>query len=139
MSSASVKQPGATDLWQRKSGPLVVGMVHLLPLPGSPQFGGDMQAVHDAARRDALALAEGGVHAIIGTREGNGQAGGVSVHVSAAARPSFLVARFRGFAGARPSGCIRVPPPACGFASEVLRGPAFTCRGCPKLGVISRD
>lgn len=45
--------------------PLVIGMVHLLPLPGSPGYGGSMDAVIEAARRDARALAEGGVHAIM--------------------------------------------------------------------------
>jgi membrane complex biogenesis BtpA family protein len=38
----------------------LVGMVHLLPLPGSPRWAGDMQAVLDAARRDAEALLTGG-------------------------------------------------------------------------------
>ena len=38
----------------------LVGMVHLLPLPGSPRWGGDMTAVLDAARRDAEALVTGG-------------------------------------------------------------------------------
>ena len=40
-------------------------MVHLLPLPGSPRWAGDVQAVLDAVRRDAAALAEGGCDAII--------------------------------------------------------------------------
>ena len=35
-------------------------MVHLLPLPGSPQWAGNMDAVLDRARRDAEALATGG-------------------------------------------------------------------------------
>jgi len=38
----------------------LVGMVHLLPLPGSPRWAGDMQAILDAARRDAEALLVGG-------------------------------------------------------------------------------
>lgn len=45
--------------------PLVIGMVHLLPLPGSPGYGGSMEPILEAARRDALALAQGGVHAIM--------------------------------------------------------------------------
>ncbi|MDQ7052242.1 MAG: BtpA/SgcQ family protein [candidate division KSB1 bacterium] len=45
--------------------PPVIGMVHLLPLPGSPQFGGDLQAVHEAALQDAQALVEGGVSGLI--------------------------------------------------------------------------
>lgn len=38
----------------------LIGMVHLQPLPGSPRFGGDFNAIIDAALRDAEALAEGG-------------------------------------------------------------------------------
>ena len=43
----------------------VIGMVHLLALPGSPRYGGDLSAVADAARRDAQALVEGGVHGLM--------------------------------------------------------------------------
>ncbi len=42
-----------------------VGMVHLLPLPGSPGWGGDIAAINDAAERDAAALLEGGCDALI--------------------------------------------------------------------------
>lgn len=42
-----------------------VGMVHLLPLPGSPRWAGNLQAVLDAAARDAATLAEGGCDALI--------------------------------------------------------------------------
>ena len=43
----------------------IIGMVHLQPLPGSPRFAGDLDAVEAAALADARALAAGGVHAII--------------------------------------------------------------------------
>jgi predicted TIM-barrel enzyme len=43
----------------------LVGMVHLIPLPGSPGWGGSTNAVLDAALRDARALIEGGIDAII--------------------------------------------------------------------------
>lgn len=43
----------------------VVGMVHLLPLPGSPGYDGSMQAVLERARRDTRALIDGGVDGII--------------------------------------------------------------------------
>jgi len=43
----------------------LVGMVHLLPLPGSPNWGGDMVAVIDGARRDAERLLEGGCDALL--------------------------------------------------------------------------
>lgn len=43
----------------------LIGMVHLPPLPGSPRWGGDMDAVLARARRDAEALAEGGAGGIM--------------------------------------------------------------------------
>ncbi len=45
--------------------PLLVGMVHLLPLPGAPRWAGSMERVLDRARRDAEALAEGGADAVL--------------------------------------------------------------------------
>lgn len=42
-----------------------IGMVHVLPLPGSPAWGGSMQAVLDAAYSDAEALVAGGCDAIL--------------------------------------------------------------------------
>lgn len=43
----------------------IIGMVHLLPLPGAPRWSGVMEQVIDAAVRDAATLTEGGVDAII--------------------------------------------------------------------------
>jgi membrane complex biogenesis BtpA family protein len=43
----------------------VIGMVHLDSLPGSPGFDGDREAILDAARRDARALAAGGVDGVM--------------------------------------------------------------------------
>lgn len=43
----------------------VFGMVHLLPLPGAPLHGGSLQAVLDAALRDAVAIAAGGCDGVI--------------------------------------------------------------------------
>ena len=40
-------------------------MVHLPPLPGSHRWGGQMEAVYDAARRDAEILLEGGCDGLI--------------------------------------------------------------------------
>jgi uncharacterized protein len=51
------------DLLKRPG--VLVGMVHLAPLPGSPGFGGAMEAVHRAARRDAGILVEEGFDAIL--------------------------------------------------------------------------
>lgn len=49
----------------RDDRPILIGMVHLLPLPGSPRYGGTMQTVLDAALADAAALVEGGVDAVM--------------------------------------------------------------------------
>src|SRR5436190_15182647 len=43
----------------------VIGVIHLLPLPGSHRFGGDMEAVFERAEQEAAALSSGGVHGII--------------------------------------------------------------------------
>lgn len=43
----------------------IIGVVHLLPLPTSPRWGGSLQAVIDRAEREATALASGGADAII--------------------------------------------------------------------------
>ncbi|MEM8605364.1 MAG: BtpA/SgcQ family protein [Cyanobacteria bacterium P01_F01_bin.86] len=43
----------------------VIGVVHLLPLPTSPKWGGSLQRVIDRAEQEATALASGGVNAII--------------------------------------------------------------------------
>ena len=45
--------------------PRFLGVVHLLPLPGSPLYGGSMNSVLEAAKRDASALAAGGAGGII--------------------------------------------------------------------------
>jgi uncharacterized protein len=42
----------------------ILGVVHLQPLPGSPRWGGDLQAVIDFAVADARAYERGGAHAV---------------------------------------------------------------------------
>jgi uncharacterized protein len=54
---------GAADRRPPPTG--VVGMVHLLPLPGSPRWAGSIQTVLERARGDARALAEGGVDSVL--------------------------------------------------------------------------
>lgn len=43
----------------------IVGVVHLLPLPTSPRWGGSLKAVIDRAEQEATALSAGGVNGII--------------------------------------------------------------------------
>lgn len=43
----------------------IIGVVHLLPLPSSPRWGGSLKAVVDRAEQEATALAAGGVNAIL--------------------------------------------------------------------------
>jgi membrane complex biogenesis BtpA family protein len=48
-----------TDLFRREK--VLLGMVHLLPLPGSPRWGSSIRAVLEAAREDVKALEAGGM------------------------------------------------------------------------------
>jgi uncharacterized protein len=43
----------------------VIGVVHLLPLPGSHRYAGNMEAIFERAEQEAAALSSGGVHGII--------------------------------------------------------------------------
>lgn len=43
----------------------VLGVVHLRPLPGAPQFDGDLQGVINAASADARAILEGGADGLV--------------------------------------------------------------------------
>jgi uncharacterized protein len=54
------------DLYQLfKTRTPIIGVVHLLPLPTSPRWGGNLKAVIDRAEQEATALASGGVNGII--------------------------------------------------------------------------
>ncbi|MBT7501638.1 MAG: phosphorybosylanthranilate isomerase, partial [Gemmatimonadales bacterium] len=55
--------PGLSSVWP--SGHPLIGMVHLLPLPGSPRWGGSMHRVLDRAEADANALAKAGFDGVI--------------------------------------------------------------------------
>ena len=43
----------------------ILGMIHLPPLPGSPNYGGSMTAVIDHALQDAETLVSNGISAMI--------------------------------------------------------------------------
>ncbi|RCX20014.1 hypothetical protein DFR58_10283 [Anaerobacterium chartisolvens] len=53
----------------------VIGMVHCLPLPGTPGFCGDMKKITEQAVNDALVLEESGIDAIIIENMGDGPFG----------------------------------------------------------------
>ncbi|MDJ0734819.1 MAG: BtpA/SgcQ family protein [Nostocaceae cyanobacterium] len=54
------------DLYQLfKTRTPIIGVVHLLPLPTSPRWGGSLKAVIDRAEQEATALASGGVDGIV--------------------------------------------------------------------------
>ena len=50
---------------QARLRPPCIGMIHLSALPGAPTYGGDLDAVVDAAVRDLAALVNGGVRAVM--------------------------------------------------------------------------
>src|SRR5437764_8017935 len=56
-------EPVMQALFPRR--PAIVGMVHLLPLPGSPRWAGSLEEVLRRAVEDARALAEGGVDGVM--------------------------------------------------------------------------
>ena len=59
------------SLFGRESG-VVIGVVHLLPLPGAPEHdGGPATQVYDRAVQDALAYAQGGVDGLIVENHGD--------------------------------------------------------------------
>ena len=49
----------------RTQAKIVIGMLHLPALPGSPLFGGSMDRILEGLLRDAKVLAEGGVHGLM--------------------------------------------------------------------------
>ena len=46
-------------------GKILIGVVHLLPLPGSPRWNGNLKSVLNRARMEAGVLQDGGAHGII--------------------------------------------------------------------------
>ena len=100
---------------------LLIGVVHLLPLPGSPRWGGNMDAVINAAKADAIAYERGGVDAIIVENLGDAPFAKDSV-------PSETVAAMSA-AGSALRGVVKLP---LGF--NVLRNDAHSalalCAAC---------
>lgn len=53
------------SLFANSTRPLVIGMLHLRPLPGSPRYAWDLPAIRDAILTDAETLVAGGVDALM--------------------------------------------------------------------------
>ena len=49
----------------KKNRKIVIGMLHLPPLPGSPMFDGNLRRIRESLLRDADILARGGVHGLM--------------------------------------------------------------------------
>jgi membrane complex biogenesis BtpA family protein len=73
----------------------LIGMVHLLPLPGSPRWNGSMARVVDAALADARALAEGGIDTLIVENWGDAPFPPGRVETSAVAALAVVAAEIR--------------------------------------------
>ena len=56
-------EQGIASIWGERS-PLI-GMIHLLPLPGSPGWSGRIGPVLERARKDARALTESGFDSLM--------------------------------------------------------------------------
>lgn len=52
------------EQWKNVAKP-VIGMIHLPPLPGAPQYGGSIQKIREVVVSDTSKLAEGGVHGLM--------------------------------------------------------------------------
>ncbi len=58
-----MQTPLLTSQWKKVKP--IIGMVHLLPLPGSPLYNGSVDEIFERALSDAQLLAEGGCHALM--------------------------------------------------------------------------
>src|SRR3990170_4653870 len=90
--SVGMRQPLFPDRHHAKA---IIGMVHLLPLPGAPDWDGSMERVLAAAVQDATALAEGGVDGIMVENYGDAPflPGPVPAHTIAALTNAVLEVR----------------------------------------------
>jgi membrane complex biogenesis BtpA family protein len=105
-------------------GKVLIGVVHLLPLPGSPRFRGAVQPILDRAVMDAVAYEKGGASAVIIENFGD------TPFTAGSVAPETIAAMAR--AGAAIRAAIRLP-----IGYNVLRndaraalGLAAACEGC---------
>lgn len=119
----------------------VIGMVHLLPLPGSPRWAGSMDAVAERALADARALAEAGADALLLENFGDMPFTAGRVEAVTVAAMSVAAAAVRGALPAVPLGInvlrndtrsALAVAAACGASfvrANVLAGAAITDQG----------
>lgn len=74
----------------------LIGVVHLSPLPGSPRWGGDLQAVRDEALRAAAAYRAGGLDALIIENYGDVPFTGGAVPAATVAAMAVLIEAIKG-------------------------------------------
>jgi hypothetical protein len=84
--------------------PVLIGVVHLAPLPGAPRYGGTMAGVLARARADAGALLEGGADALLVENYGDAPFWAGSVPPETVAALALALAEVRGLAGGRAVG-----------------------------------
>jgi membrane complex biogenesis BtpA family protein len=84
--------------------PALVGVVHLLPTPGAPRFGGSFEAVLERALSDARALVENGCDALVVENFGDAPFHPERVPPETVAALALAVHAVRAVAGARPVG-----------------------------------
>jgi len=82
-----------TDLFRREK--VLLGMVHLLPLPGSPRWGGSLRPVLEAALDDAKALEAGGMDGCLVENYGDAPFTPGAVDPATVAAMAVLVAEIR--------------------------------------------
>ena len=82
--------------WLTQSSPLLLGVVHLAPLPGSPRYGGTMEVVTERACRDAEALMAGGMDGYVVENFGDAPFHGEAVPAETIAAMARVIAALPG-------------------------------------------
>lgn len=81
------------------SEPALIGVVHLLPLPGSPRWDGDWEKVENRAVRDARTLSEAGANGVVVENFGDAPFHACRVEPVTVAAMSVLTRRVREVVG----------------------------------------
>lgn len=112
-------------LVRRPARPLLIGVVHLAPTPGSPRWRGDLEGLLQRAERDARALCAGGCDALIVENFGDAPFHPQRVPPETVASLALALERVAQRAGGRPVGV------------NVLRNDARAALGLCALGLAS--